>query len=95
MLQVIYSDLRKPNTNVQVQQQAQLANLKKFNEFLMRYGREHAKEVRLAYIDTMQKIYFVHFRDYIAGLMKLHTEIGSKNDLLGVEENQGKGKLSK
>ena len=91
MLHTIYTDLRKPNTNVQLQQQAQLTSLKKFNEFLMRYGKEHAKEVRVAYISTMQKIYFAHFREYISGLTKLHSEIGSKNDLLGVEENQGKG----
>ena len=94
MLHIIYSDLRKPNTNVQLQQQAQLLTLKKFNEFLLRYGKEFAKEIRLAYINTMHKIYLNHFRDYITGLMKLHTEIGSKNDVLGVEENQGKGFFS-
>lgn len=93
-LDVVYTEFRKPNTNIQMLQDKNRALMKRLNEFLMRYGQEYAKEVRIAYIDTVQKIYFAHFREYIAALMRLHSEIGSKNDLLGVEENQGKGFFS-
>lgn len=92
LLDFIYNELRKPNTNIQIQQQVKLINLKYFNEFLQKYGSEFAKEVREAYIKSMQKIYSTYFREYLTGLMKLHNEIGSKNDLLGVPESQGKGK---
>ena len=48
MLHTILNEFRKPNTNVQLQQQAHLTALKRFNEFLLRYGREYAKEIRFA-----------------------------------------------
>ena len=44
-----------------------------FYEFLLAHHRQVAREIRDEYVDTMSKIYFSYFREYISKLMKLQV----------------------
>ncbi|KAM7250293.1 hypothetical protein ACFE04_022176 [Oxalis oulophora] len=77
--------LRKPKTNIQILQQNILLKYKYIISFLTEHGNEVYKEVRAAYIDTMNKVLSAHFGAYIQALEKLQLDIATSDDLIGVE----------
>ncbi|KAG0492907.1 hypothetical protein HPP92_006305 [Vanilla planifolia] len=84
MVQKLYA-LRKPKTNIQILQQNVLLKYKYLIVFLKEHGKDIYMEVRAAYIDTMNKVLSAHFRVYIQAMEKLHLDIASSTDLIGVE----------
>lgn len=83
--------LRKPMANYQVIQNT-LIKFKHFNQFLMQHHRPTAAEVRNEYIETMGKIYYSLFKQYLGNILKLqYEEVADKDDLLGTEDNAKKG----
>ncbi|XP_065060211.1 vacuolar protein sorting-associated protein 52 homolog isoform X1 [Rhopilema esculentum] len=93
ILQRIYQ-CRKPFSNYQVPQNALLKN-RYFYEFLLAHHRQVAREIRDEYVDTMSKVYFSYFREYISKLMKLqYEEVADKDDLMGLEDSSKRGFFS-
>jgi len=93
ILQRIYQ-CRKPLSNYHVPQNALLKN-RYFYEFLLAHHRQVAREIRDEYVDTMSKIYFSYFREYISKLMKLqYEEVADKDDLMGLEDSSRRGFFS-
>jgi len=93
ILQRIYQ-CRKPLLNYHVPQNALLKN-RYFYEFLLAHHRQVAREIRDEYVDTMSKIYFSYFREYISKLMKLqYEEVADKDDLMGLEDSSRRGFFS-
>ncbi|PUZ40654.1 hypothetical protein GQ55_9G441700 [Panicum hallii var. hallii] len=84
VIQKFYA-LRKPKTNIQILQQSVLLKYKYTIIFLKEHAKEIYAEVRVAYIDTMNKVLSAHFRAYIQALEKLQMDIATSTDLLGVE----------
>ncbi|XP_029040992.1 vacuolar protein sorting-associated protein 52 homolog [Osmia bicornis bicornis] len=90
LLEQIYK-CRKPMTNYQVPQNNML-KYKFFFEFVLANERNVAEEICGEYISTMSKIYYSYFKSYSSRLMKLQFEEGAtKDDLMGVEDNVGRG----
>lgn len=90
LLEQIYK-CRKPMTNYQVPQNNML-KYKFFFEFILANERNVAEEICGEYISTMSKIYYSYFKSYSSRLMKLQFEEGAtKDDLMGVEDNVGRG----
>ncbi|XP_015114891.1 vacuolar protein sorting-associated protein 52 homolog [Diachasma alloeum] len=90
LLEQIYK-FRKPMTNYQVPQNNML-KYKFFFEFILANERNVAEEICGEYVDTMSKIYYSYFKSYSSRLMKLQfEEKPSKDDLMGVEDNVGRG----
>lgn len=77
--------LKKPKTNIQILQQNVLLKYKYIAAFLKEHGKEVYHDVRLAYIDTLNKVLSAHFRAYIQALEKLQLDIASANDLIGID----------
>ncbi len=69
LLTHVYS-LRKSNANYEMVQQNTLLRFKHFNLFLIEHSREHAIEVRREHTDTMSKIYYSRFKDYLSKVSK-------------------------
>ncbi|CAD6211850.1 unnamed protein product [Miscanthus lutarioriparius] len=84
VIQKFYA-LRKPKTNIQILQQSVLLKYNYTIIFLKEHAKEIYAEVRVAYIDTMNKVLSAHFRAYIQALEKLQMDIATSTDLLGVE----------
>ncbi|CAK9252738.1 unnamed protein product, partial [Sphagnum jensenii] len=77
---------RKAMTNYQIPQNALLKN-KFFYQFLMSHDREVAREIQTEYLDTMSKVYFSYFKEYLHRLSKLqYEEVPDKDDLMGIED---------
>ncbi|XP_076670659.1 vacuolar protein sorting 52 [Andrena cerasifolii] len=90
LLEQIYK-FRKPMTNYQVPQNNML-KYKFFFEFILANERNVAEEICGEYVSTMSKIYYSYFKSYSSRLMKLQFEEGAtKDDLMGVEDNVGRG----
>ncbi|XP_076625403.1 vacuolar protein sorting 52 [Colletes latitarsis] len=90
LLEQIYK-FRKPMTNYQVPQNNML-KYKFFFEFILANERNVAEEICGEYVSTMSKIYYSYFKSYSSRLMKLQFEEGAtKDDLMGVEDNIGRG----
>ncbi|XP_011301646.1 vacuolar protein sorting-associated protein 52 homolog isoform X2 [Fopius arisanus] len=90
LLEQIYK-FRKPMTNYQVPQNNML-KYKFFFEFILANERNVAEEICGEYVDTMSKIYYSYFKSYSSRLLKLQfEEKPSKDDLMGVEDNVGRG----
>ncbi|RWS27982.1 vacuolar protein sorting-associated protein 52-like protein [Leptotrombidium deliense] len=78
---------KKAMTNYQIPQNALLKN-KFFFTFLMAHNREVAREVQNEYIDTMNKVYFSYFKEYISRLSKLRfEELPDKDDLMAGDDS--------
>ncbi|XP_054164992.1 vacuolar protein sorting-associated protein 52 homolog [Oppia nitens] len=85
---------RKAMTNYQIPQNALLKN-KFFYQFLMTHDREVAREIQTEYMDTMSKVYFSYFKEYLHRLTKLHfEEMPDKDDLMGCEDTGAKSRSS-
>lgn len=86
VLKKIYS-CRKPMTNFSIVQNALLKH-KFFFKFLATHEREIAREIQNEYTDTMGKVYYSYFREYMGKLGKLmYDELPDKDDLLGNDES--------
>ena len=84
------NQFKKPLANYQIPQNAML-KYKFYFQFLMKFNRSVATEVREEYLDTMSKIMFSYFKSYSGRLSKLQfDETASRDDLLGAEESQAK-----
>ena len=59
-----------------------------FNEFLMTHSRETAEQVRSEYVDTMGKMYYSYFKDYLSKLMKLQVCAVSFQGLIPMPHSQ-------
>ena len=88
LLQRIY-DLRKPKTNVQIQQQTRLLKYRYLVSFLKAHGPETHAEVRNAYVDTLSRIYSSYFRTYLSAVERLQRQYADRSDVIGLEDNQG------
>ncbi|KAL8137226.1 hypothetical protein V2J09_003227 [Rumex salicifolius] len=84
VVQKLYA-LRKPKTNIQILQQNVLLKYKYVILFLKEHGKDIYTEVRVAYIDTMNKVLSAHFRAYIQALEKLQQDLATSSDLIGIE----------
>lgn len=83
---------RKPMTNYQIPQNALLKN-KFFYQFLLKHDREVAREIQNEYIETMSKVYYSYFKEYLHKLAKLQfEEVPTKDDLMGGDDTAGKGR---
>lgn len=86
ILKKIFS-CRKPMTNFSIVQNALLKN-KFFFKFLATHEREIAHEIIGEYTDTMGKVYYSYFKEYISKLSKLmYEDLPDKDDLLGNDES--------
>eukprot|EP00252_Welwitschia_mirabilis_P021348 TRINITY_DN5467_c0_g1_i1.p1 TRINITY_DN5467_c0_g1~~TRINITY_DN5467_c0_g1_i1.p1 ORF type:complete len:789 (+),score=162.25 TRINITY_DN5467_c0_g1_i1:86-2452(+) len=77
--------LKKPKTNIQILQQNVLLKYKYTAAFLKEHGKDIYNDVRLAYVDTLNKVFSAHFRAYIQALEKIQLDIASANDLIGID----------
>eukprot|EP00249_Psilotum_nudum_P015105 c25168_g1_i1 orf=345-2651(-) len=87
--------LKKPKTNIQILQQNVLLKYKYVATFLFEHGKEVYHEVRIAYVDTMNKVLSAYFRTYIQALEKLQLDIATTNDLIGIEDTRASGLFSR
>ena len=86
ILKKIYS-CRKPMTNYHIVQNALLKN-KFFFKFLASHERDIAGEIQTEYIETMGRIYYSYFKEYISKLMKLiYDDLPDKDDLMGNDDS--------
>lgn len=86
ILKKIYS-FRKPMTNYGIAQNALLKN-KFFFKFLATHERDIAREIQTEYIETMSKVYYSYFKDYVGKLSKLvFDELPDRDDLMGCEDS--------
>lgn len=77
---------RKGFSNYSIPQNALLKN-KFFFQFLLTHDRDVAREVQNEYIDTMNKVYFSYFKEYLYRMSKLQfEEVPDKDDLMGSED---------
>ncbi|XP_015793928.1 vacuolar protein sorting-associated protein 52 homolog [Tetranychus urticae] len=84
---------RRAMSNYQMEQNALLKN-KFFYTFLCTHAREIAREVKQEYVDTMSKVYFSYFKEYISRLSKLKfDELPDKDDLMAADDSH-KSKVS-
>ena len=65
--------LRKANANYDVIQQTTLLRFKHFMLFLIDHSPEHALEIRREYTDTMSKIYYSRFKEYLSKVRHAHN----------------------
>ena len=85
---------RKAMTNYQIPQNALLKN-KFFYQFLLSHDREVAREIQTEYLETMSKVYYSYFKEYINRLAKLQFEdVPDKDDLMASEDTAGKSRSS-
>ncbi|KAL6503309.1 Vacuolar protein sorting-associated protein 52 [Orobanche gracilis] len=66
-------------------QQSVLLKYKYVISFLKDHGKEVYRDVRAAYIDTMNKVLSTKLRAYIQALEKLQLDIATSSDLIGVD----------
>ncbi|KAI2807176.1 Vacuolar protein sorting-associated protein 52 [Blomia tropicalis] len=86
ILKKIYS-CRKPMTNYSIVQNALLKN-KFFFKFLATHERDIAREIQSEYIETMSKVYYSYFKEYISKLSKLiYPDLPDRDDLMGADQS--------
>lgn len=81
-----FSSLRKPKTNVQIIQQNSLLKFAPLLLFIQREMPSVGDELRLIYIESMGRTLYNLFKSYYLQLLKLDMVIGTKTDLIVVEE---------
>lgn len=84
---------RRPMSNYHMEQNALLKN-KFFYKFLCSHSRDVAKEVKRDYVDTMSKVYYSYFKEYISQLSKLKFEQQPDKDDLMAADDSNKTKIS-
>ncbi|KAH6778696.1 Vps52 / Sac2 family [Perilla frutescens var. hirtella] len=77
--------LRRPKTNVQILQQSILLKYKYVILFLKEHNTEVYRDIRAAYIDTMNKVLSTNIHAYIQALVKLQLDVATATDLIGVD----------
>jgi len=78
---------KKPMSNYQIPQSA-LVEKDFFFKFLIKHNREVAKEIQLEYIETLSKVYFSYFKEYLHKLNKLKfDELPDKDDLMAADDS--------
>ena len=87
-------DCRKYLSNYQVPQTALLKN-KFFYQFLLSHERDRAREVQTEYIETMGKVYYTYFKEYIHRLCKLeYDEKPDENDLMASDDQHHRSRAN-
>lgn len=81
------NELKKPKTNTQIIKQQVFLKYKYFNEFLRVHNKDVAQEIRAHYVDTMGKIYYLSFKNYVMNLQKLEQKMATKSDVIVEKEN--------
>ncbi|KAH9529459.1 Vacuolar protein sorting-associated protein 52 [Dermatophagoides farinae] len=88
------SSCKKPMTNYHIVQNALLKN-KFFFKFLATHERDIAREIQNEYIDTMSKIYFSYFKEFIHKSTKMmYEDLPDKDDLMGNDDSHKANKIS-
>lgn len=83
-----YFDDQKYSTGSNQVPQSCLLERKFFYQFLLAHERERAREVQNEYIETMAKVYYTYFRDYLHKLGKLeYDEKPDEYDLMAAEDH--------
>ena len=78
---------KKPMSNYQIPQSA-LVQKNFFFKFLIKHNRDVAKEIQYEYIDTLSKVYFSYFKEYLHKLNKLKfDEQPHKDDLMAADDS--------
>nr|XP_027194537.1 vacuolar protein sorting-associated protein 52 homolog isoform X2 [Dermatophagoides pteronyssinus] len=81
------SSCKKPMTNYHIGQNALLKN-KFFFKFLATHERDIAREIQNEYIDTMSKIYYSYFKEFINKSTKMmYEDLPDKDDLMGNDDS--------
>ncbi|QDZ21285.1 vacuolar protein sorting-associated protein 52 [Chloropicon primus] len=78
-----FSILRKPKTNIQIQQQNRLLRLKGFVSFIKQHNQVAYKEIRTNYTETVGNILLNHFRVYLSHVSSLEKNMAGKSDVVG------------
>lgn len=87
-------DCKKYLSNYQVPQNALLKN-KFFYQFLLSHERDKAREVQTEYIETMSKVYYSYFKEYIYRLVKLeYDEKPDENDLMASDDQHNRSRAN-
>lgn len=68
-----FDELKYSTHNNQIPQNALLKN-KFFYQFLLAHERERAREIQTEYVETMSKVYYGYFKDYLYKLSKLEFD---------------------
>lgn len=77
---------KKPMTNYHIVQNSILKN-KFFFKFLATHDRDIAREIQNEYIDTMTKLYYSYFKEFISKFTKLmYKDLPDKDDLMGNDD---------
>lgn len=88
------NDCRKYLSNYQVPQNALLKN-KFFYQFLLAHERDRAREVQTEYLETMSKVYYSYFKEYIHRLCKLeYDEKPDENDLMASDDQHNRSRAT-
>lgn len=81
-----FSILRKPKTNIQIQQQNRLLRLKGFVSFIKQHNQVAYSEVRTNYTETVGNVLLSHFRVYLSHVSGLEVRVAAKGDVVGAYE---------
>ncbi|KAG9510079.1 Vacuolar protein sorting-associated protein 52-like protein [Fragariocoptes setiger] len=83
---------KKCLSNYQIPQNSLLKN-KFFYRFLLTHEREKAREIQAEYVDTMSKVYFSYFKEYLARISKLdYDDKPDEHDLMGGDDQSSRPK---
>ena len=86
-------DLRRPKTNVQIQQQTRLLKFRHLVGFLRTHSLETYVEVRNMYVETVGRIYQGYFRTYLAAVDRLQRAACGRGDVIGLGDGGAGGVL--
>jgi len=81
-----FAILRKPKTNIQIQQQNRLLRLKGFISFIKQHNQVAYKEIRTNYTETVGAVLLSHFRVYLSHVSSLEAKMASRVDVIGAYE---------
>ena len=84
-----FSILRKPKTNIQIQQQNRLLRLKGYVSFIKQHNQVAYKEIRTNYTETIGNILLNHFRVYLSHVSSLEVKMATKGDIIGAFDQNG------
>lgn len=87
-------DCRKCLSNFEVSQNYLLKN-RFFYVFLLTHAREKAHEVQTEYIDTMNKVYYCYFKEYLNRLSKFeYDDKPDESDLMAADEQHSRSRAN-
>jgi hypothetical protein len=76
------------NLDTLAKTQKELIKYKNLFPFLSSNDPEKAIAIVDGYCEAVSKMYYQHFKSYLASISKLQYEVASKNDLIGVEDDK-------